>query len=133
MPVLIRTRRIASGALSAGAVVLRGAARVTRLAADVVRPGHVAADDVADLYELRGRPAPPPQEPVAPAPEPVTHARTSPSHIAALAERPVSEVIAELDNLSTDELRLLLEHEEAHKRRKTLIEAIERSAEQHVP
>jgi hypothetical protein len=61
------------------------------------------------------------------------HARTSPSHMAAFAERPASEVIAEMDDLSTDELRLLLEHEQGHRRRKSVLAAIERAGAEHAP
>ena len=134
MPALTRTRRVTSIALSGVAHVLLGTAKVARWAAEAVKPGQVTADDIAAVYESRGRVETPPQQPVAEAwePEAPTHARVSATHVAELAERPASEVIARVDALSTDELRLLLEHEESHKRRKSVIDAIERAAEAHV-
>jgi hypothetical protein len=134
MPALIRSRRVASTALSSAALVLLGSGKITKWAADAVRPGQVTAKEVGDVYALRGQVKPPPQEPVAAPGEPEAsgHARTSMTHAAELADRPAAEVIAAVNDLSTDELRLLLEHEESHKRRKSVIDAIERAADQHV-
>ncbi|MBW3601475.1 MAG: hypothetical protein KY434_02105 [Actinobacteria bacterium] len=64
---------------------------------------------------------------VAPA-EPVPEAMTR-EEIAALAERNAPDVIAAVPDLSTQELRLLLEHEAANKNRKTVLEAVEAAAE----
>lgn len=64
---------------------------------------------------------------VAPA-EPVPEAITR-EEIAALAERNAPDVIAAVPDLSTQELRLLLEHEAANKNRKTVLEAVEAAAE----
>ena len=55
------------------------------------------------------------------------HVRTSASHIEDLAAKPVSQVVAAVSDLSTDELRLLTEHELAHKNRRTVLTAIEKA------
>lgn len=68
------------------------------------------------------------QPPTEPVPEVPDHARTSETHTEELAARPANEVIAAIPGLSTDELGRLYEHELATKRRKTVLEAIERSA-----
>ena len=72
-------------------------------------------------------------KPVAPDTEPdaPVSVRTSSSHVEALAKRPASEVVEAVRELSTDELRMLLEHEQAHRRRKTVIAAIESAAASH--
>ncbi|MDQ3538795.1 MAG: hypothetical protein M3415_08380 [Actinomycetota bacterium] len=56
------------------------------------------------------------------------HQRRASSHIEELAERPASEVIAAIADLSTDELRLLTEYELAHRKRKTVLAALEQAA-----
>lgn len=54
--------------------------------------------------------------------------RRSESHVAELAARPVAEVVAAVESLSTDELRELTEYETAHRNRKTVLRAVERAA-----
>lgn len=78
----------------------------------------------------RGVPGPgavrqPPTEPV---PDVPAHTRTHETLAGELAARTASEVIAAIPRLSTGELASLYEHELATKRRKTVLEAIERSA-----
>lgn len=68
----------------------------------------------------------PPTEPV---PDVPMHARTHETHAEELAARTAAEVIAAVPQLSTDELGRLYEQELATKRRKTVLEAIERSAD----
>ncbi|CAN5241493.1 hypothetical protein BH20ACT9_BH20ACT9_11000 [soil metagenome] len=95
-------------------------------------PGTHPEDVVADLgteapLVVSGGPDPV----TAPAPaEPVTEAMTE-EEIAALAERNAADVIAAVPALSTQELRLLLEHETANKNRKTVLHAVEAAAESH--
>ena len=60
-------------------------------------------------------------------PEPDPDQRSRENRIAKLASRPVSVVVAAMNNLSTDELRLLYEYESSHKARKTVLAAIERA------
>ena len=55
------------------------------------------------------------------------HARKPETHAAELAGKPASDLIRLIDGLSTDELRLLYEHEQSNKRRKTVLAAIERA------
>lgn len=78
------------------------------------------------------RPAPPPEvrtPPVEPVPDTPQRARTSESKIAELADRNARDVIAAVKDLSTEELRMLHEWESDHKQRKTVLEAIEKTAE----
>ncbi len=56
------------------------------------------------------------------------HLRTFESHIEELASKPAAQVIAGIDSLSTDELRLLTEYETTHRNRKSVLAAIERAA-----
>ena len=70
-------------------------------------------------------PAPPSAAPVTPAPAPapgVTAAPRDPATLAALAAPAVIDV---LDDLSTAELADLFDHESAHRRRRTVLRAIE--------
>lgn len=53
------------------------------------------------------------------------HVRTSESHIAEIAEQPATDVVKLVPTLSTDQLRLLTEHEMSHRNRKTVLKAIE--------
>ena len=97
-----------------------------------VAPGAHPEEVVADLgteepLVVSGGPDPV----TAPAPtEPVTEAMTE-EEIAALAERNAADVISAVPGLSTQELRLLLEHETANKNRKTVLQAVEAAAESH--
>ncbi len=55
-------------------------------------------------------------------------ARTYESHIAELAEQNVSAVVRGIQDLSTEELGELFDYESAHRKRKTVLQAIERAA-----
>jgi hypothetical protein len=55
-------------------------------------------------------------------------ARTHESHIAELADRNASEVVRGIQDLSTEELGQLFDYESAHRKRKTVLQAIERAA-----
>lgn len=91
-------------------------------------PEEVVADlDTAEPLVVSGGPDPVTAPPPA---EPVTEAMTE-EEIAALAERNAADVISAVPALSTQELRLLLEHETAHKNRKTVLQAVEAAAESH--
>jgi hypothetical protein len=76
-----------------------------------------------------------PEQPLAPEPPPAIERRPvmrpDASRVEELAERPAAHIIDQIDDLSTEELRLLLEHEQEHKRRKTVLRAIERAGAQH--
>lgn len=72
----------------------------------------------------------PPTEPV---PDVPTHVRTTETHIEGLAALTAAEVVAEVPNLSTDELGRLYEHESTHKKRTTVLKAIERAADPRGP
>lgn len=55
-------------------------------------------------------------------------ARTSESHIAELANRPAQTVVKAVADLSTEELGELFEYESTHRKRSTVLSAIERAA-----
>jgi hypothetical protein len=55
-------------------------------------------------------------------------ARTYESHIAEIADHNVATVVREIQDLSTEELGQLFEYESAHRKRKTVLQAIERAA-----
>lgn len=55
-------------------------------------------------------------------------ARTPESHIAELANRPAQTVVKAVANLSTEELGELFEYESTHRKRATVLSAIERAA-----
>lgn len=61
-------------------------------------------------------------------PDASNHEQAPESHVAALAEGTADEVAERVARLSTDELRALQEYEKAHRNRRTVLEAIERSA-----
>lgn len=61
-------------------------------------------------------------------PDAPSHEQTHESHVAALADGTADEVAQRVPELSTDELRALQEYEKAHRNRRTVLEAIERSA-----
>ena len=71
-----------------------------------------------------GRTEEPPTEPVTGVDE---HARTYETHVEELAAKPAADVISAVEHLSTDELERLYSHEQANKKRKTVIAAIEAS------
>lgn len=97
-------------------------ARRHRLRADD-GPGPVSST-AEDTDEAGGRVATPPTEPVAGVAE---HVRTSETHVGELAAKPAAEVIQAVADLSTDELQRLYSHEQRNKKRKTVLQAIERS------
>jgi hypothetical protein len=55
-------------------------------------------------------------------------ARTYESHIAELADQNVSAVVRGIQDLSTEELGQLFDYESAHRKRRTVLQAIERAA-----
>jgi hypothetical protein len=69
-----------------------------------------------------GRVSAPPTDPVAMV-DP--HARTYETHAAELADKPAAQLIRAIRDLSTDELRGLYEHEQANKKRKSVLKEIE--------
>lgn len=83
----------------------------------------------------RIRPTPPPAEdmeqgavlqaPTAPVPMVEQHVRTFETHAAELAAKSAGDVINAIATLSTDDLRLLYEHEQGDKKRKSVLKAIE--------
>lgn len=81
--------------------------------------------DVAEDVDERGRIVEPPATPLL---DETPHVRTSETHIEELAAKPAAQVVAAVADLSTDELRLLTEYELAHKKRRTVMAAIEKAA-----
>lgn len=65
----------------------------------------------------------------APLPDDVVgeHQRRAPSHVHELVGMAAPDVIAALERLSTDELRLVYEHEQNGRSRKTVLKAVERA------
>jgi hypothetical protein len=57
----------------------------------------------------------------------VTHASKPRSHAAEHAQGTVADVVARIPELSTDELRLLIEHESVTKKRKGVLDAVEQA------
>lgn len=147
-------RSTLSQALSGTAAALSLTSRVLEVTAEVVRPSRPAADEPpagaepeptdADLGLGGDRNAPPPApdvgEPAAVeeltdaelglAPvdgaDDAAHSRSPESSIEALAMQSASAVVAAVDDLSTDELRLLVEYETTHRNRRTVLQAVER-------
>lgn len=83
----------------------------------------VIADVIDDPTKL-GRIVEPPPTPVL---DETPHLRTAESHIEELALKPANQVVAAVNSLSTDELRLLTEYETSHKNRSTVLTAIEKA------
>jgi hypothetical protein len=135
-------RSSVSSAMSITAKVLSVAAEVTTAVARRARPGRspqgssareqrpAAPSDVSPeqlsqpLPETEATVSPPPTEPV---PDGPSHVRTAETHAGELAGKPASEVIEAVAGLSTDELGRLYEHEAGHKKRKTVLKAIEKA------
>jgi hypothetical protein len=69
----------------------------------------------------RGRVVEPPTVPTMD----VTHVSAPESHIAELASGTVAEIRRAVEELSTDDLRMLLEHETTHRKRKGVLDAVE--------
>lgn len=126
-------RKLAAGVLSGAAEGLHVASKIAGTAAQMLkpppprpergRPG-VGSPGVSELVE-RGRVTQPPTDP---RPVAVAHERRPATHVEELAERNASVVVAAIGDLSTDELRRLYEYESAHRKRKTVLEAIERQS-----
>lgn len=140
-------RKAAAGALSVVASGMSLGSKVTGRIAEMVREGPGAqrssagsapakTDEVLEVVgqdrqtdaARRARVSDPPTEPVADSPG---HVRTYETHVEELADKPAAEVIAAVPGLSTDELGRLYEHETAHKKRKTVLAAVERAADPH--
>jgi hypothetical protein len=94
-----------------------------RPASEPVGTEAVIAEVAPDPTEL-GRVIEPPPTPLL---DDTPHLRTSESHIEELAAQPAASVVKAVADLSTDELRLLTEHELAHKNRRTVLTAIEKA------
>ena len=120
--------------IAGGAQALSVASKLLDATARALRPD----SDGATLTNAPDEPLPRPTQPVAergrviePDPTPMLdetpHVRTSASHIEDIAAKPVGQVVAAVADLSTDELRLLTEHELAHKNRRTVLTAIEKA------
>lgn len=146
-------RTVASGGLALAAAGLSVGAKVTGQLAQTLRPA--APEDIPARTQparpqaqerprtqprapegatveqpLPGRDTRVPANEAAPEPaeEPSTHRRSADSHVAELAQATAPDVIAAIEDLSTDELRLLYDEERSHKNRKTVLAAIERAA-----
>jgi len=137
-------RKAASTALTGGAQALSAASRLLEATARTVQPerrgpavrrrvaspprdAHSTAEVIAavdDQVPERGTVAEAEPTPLL---DETPHVRTSESHVAELAEQPATQVIAAVPTLSTDELRLLIEHETAHRNRVTVLGAIEKA------
>jgi hypothetical protein len=120
---------IAATALTGTAAVLTKVAKAASDAAGALRPDADArpapsteAEDVAKTFEQRGAVKERTQVTV---PDVPAHAQVPESHVAEIAAGTVAQVTAAVPDLSTDELRLLLEHETTHKNRKGVLDAIE--------
>ncbi|CAN5597424.1 hypothetical protein BH24ACT14_BH24ACT14_11430 [soil metagenome] len=113
MQTVLRTA--VAGVLAGSAKVLSFTSKLLDLTARTLRtPGPTQA---------------PPDEPApTTAADTPDHQRQASSHIEELAQRPASEVTAAIGDLSTDELRLLTEYELAHRKRKTVLAALEQAA-----
>lgn len=137
-------RKAAAGALSVVASGMSLGSKVASRIADLVRDGGqrpsapAKTDEVLEVVgqdrqtdaARRARVSDSPTEPVADAP---AHVRTYETHVEELADKPATEVIAAVPGLSTDELGRLYEHEAAHKKRKTVLAAVENAADPHGP
>lgn len=121
-------------ALSAVAKVAGGAAstlqpdgqdreRPARKGQERDAPASRAGTAVAESFDQRGSVGRRTQVAV---PE-VRHATAAPSHIAEVAGGTVADVVGRIPELSTDELRLLIEHETTHKNRKGVLNAVEQA------
>jgi hypothetical protein len=126
-----RTQSLAATALTGTATVLSTVAKLAGETAGLLRPSEnggaaeaVTADDIADTYEQRGAVKPRTQVSV---PDVPAHAQVPASHAAEIADGTVAQVTAAIPELSTDELRMLLEHETAHKNRRGVLDAIEQA------
>lgn len=143
-------RRVAHRALGTLALVMGGGAKLAEAA---------ARRFAATPQGGTARPAPPPTltpQPASPgevtpesvgavttSPDPANvvdltidedgRARTSESHIAELANRPAQTVVKAVADLSTEELGELYDYESTHRKRSTVLSAIERAAAPDTP
>jgi hypothetical protein len=126
-----RARSLAATALTGTAAVLTKVAETAAGAAGALRPGKdeeaaptTDATEVAETFEQRGTVKERTQVSI---PDGPAHAQVPESHVAEIAEGTVAQVAAAVPELSTDELRLLLEHETTHKNRRGVLDAIEQA------
>lgn len=144
-------RKTVGTALAGGAQVLSVASKLMETTAKTLRPSPSSppspreedsrrkavatpprdASSTAEVIEAVEEQVPQVGRTVEPAGTPMLdetpHVRTSASHVEELADQSAADVIAAVADLSTDELRLLTEHELAHKNRKTVLTAIEKA------
>ncbi len=92
------------------------------------------AQDESAVAEAESAEAPTAEEPAADAPpadevpgDDAARAAVAPTHIAELAQGTVDEIKRAIEGMSTDELRLLHEHESTHRGRKRVLDAVERA------
>lgn len=114
-------RTLAAAALVGTGWALTRVARGVRQAADVVKPepgGPVADDEARPVVQE-------PPSVAVPYEDSPAHVRVPETHVDELAAKPAADVIKAVDRLSTDELSRLYEHEQTHKKRKTVLAAIE--------
>jgi hypothetical protein len=134
-----RVTSLAAVALSGTAQALSTVAKVAGAAASTLRPdGQTGRTDradgapprprhsdtgarVAETFLQRGTV----KERTQVAVGEVDHVAAAPSHIAEVADGTVADVVAAIPDLSTDELRLLIQHETSHKNRKGVLDAVE--------
>lgn len=90
--------------------------------------------DESAVAEAESAEAPTAEEPAADAPpadevpgDDAARAAVAPTHIAELAQGTVDEIKRAIEGMSTDELRLLHEHESTHRGRKRVLDAVERA------
>jgi hypothetical protein len=122
---------IAATARSGTAAVLTKVAKMAGDAASMLRPSGkddtsdtTTAREVVQVFDERGEVK---QRTQVTVPDVPAHAQVPKSHVAELAGGTVAQVTAAVPDLSTDELRMLLEHETANKNRKGVLDAIEQA------
>lgn len=118
-----RLLTLPSLALQTTAKALRLLAFANEMLADRLATPPVGSSPDADSTPPR-RPAPAPASAATPAPATDATA-TAPRDIPTLATLPAADVIRALDDLSMTELGDLFEHESSHRRRRTVLRAIE--------
>lgn len=96
---------------------------------DDTPPGPLGPVDVDEEREQPDAAGAVEQPPVAPQPvlDDDARVRSPDTHAAELAARPAAEVVAAVEDLSTDELRALYEEESSGKKRKTVLTAVEQA------
>lgn len=129
-----------AGALAASAVALRSTAMLAELAARTLSPRPLPTSRPSPPPErgaVPGLAGPAPEAPPASAQPPLLsgtedtlgvedgHVRRPESSAADLAAQPSAAVLQAIGGLSTDELSALFDYEQTHRRRKTVLTAIE--------